>query len=1275
MADSQEGPDASSIKPVSSLRSRFENLGKDGEKKPGSPVVEAKRQASLTAEVPPAVRRSSASDGRTSPGLAQIPNDKGLQAGFKKRPSSPPDARPVSMVMTPSQKSPPMVTIESPQSPANAGSIGMRLGGIPPLTPDSTSGSPTRSHARTLSRNPTPALEKRMSVFLQNEAPPKIDVASKPKPPTTGTDASSNKVPPPVNRTAKPSVPTRPTVLAQKSSNLSAPDPKPTELSDTSASPFSTPPSSGDASPTRRRNSVPPRRSRNESDASFVENLGGDSGRSSPARTRAESDASFVTRVRGDSDASYTSGRGRATSNASWVEPSSSPRHHQYAPPPVHHHVASRREQQANGLARTATLPARHRPGQSTSSAEPDRAEDRPRLPARPELLMRSGRTSPTKPRSGRTSPSKLSQHMSAMRSVDGLRRAATLDDESQTIARIPSTRPTSRASALSQGFNRAPPPAAGAPPAIPAPRRSVDTRRPQISSLPPIDNQRGSMDVGRAHIPPKQSHMDGHSRDDEPDIESVLASEGQSAAASDYPDMTKASRRPPRYAHRPYHISTDYDTRLLGVCGEYVVTSGYLTRAWNLLTGEPLLNMVHNENVKVTSLVFKPTADVADQGKRIWLGTNVGEIHEVDIPSQSLVKTKTGAHTRREIVRMFRHGNEIWTMDDGGDFNVWKPDHKGMASLDSQCANFRIPKGSNFAVVCGKHVWVATGRDLRVYNPAARSDTEFPVLRIALSQPGTGDITSGTTISSKPDLVYFGHADGKVSVYNHMDYSCLGVVNVSLYKISSLAGVGDYLWAGFSTGMMYVYDTSVTPWQVKKDWEAHEKKQVASIVADPSALWTLDRLQVVSLGTDNMVRFWDGLLEEDWLESCMQDHDSQYCTFRELTAAVLTWNAGASKPNHLQHSMDDSNFLHDYITTRDPPDILVFGFQELVDLEDKKTTAKAFFKSKKKGPEEQEHVGHQYRGWRDHLTRCIDEYMPTDQSYTLLHTASLVGLFTCVFVKSSERNKIKHVHTAAIKRGMGGLHGNKGALIMRMVLDDSSLCFINCHLAAGQTQTMHRNNDVAAILETPVLPSYPLSNNGVAQHSDVFSSGGDGSMIMDHEICVLNGDLNYRIDTMGRDTVVKHVAANNLGRLLERDQLLLSRKKNPGFRLRAFQESPITFAPTYKYNLHSDDYDTSEKRRAPAWCDRILYRGLGRVKMEEYRRWEVRVSDHRPVSGRLRLRIKAVDAGRREQVWEICQHEYDQARRRIAKNVKQQYFVNVLGLTQQEAKAALVGK
>ena len=41
----------------------------------------------------------------------------------------------------------------------------------------------------------------------------------------------------------------------------------------------------------------------------------------------------------------------------------------------------------------------------------------------------------------------------------------------------------------------------------------------------------------------------------------------------------------------------------------------------------------------------------------------------------------------------------------------------------------------------------------------------------------------------------------------------------------------------------------------------------------------------------------------------------------------------------------------------------------------------------------------------------------------------------------------------------------------------------------------------------------------------------------------------------------------------------------------RGFEEGQVNFAPTYKYDLFCDDYDTSEKKRTPAWTDRVLWR------------------------------------------------------------------------------------
>ncbi|KAH8430762.1 putative inositol polyphosphate phosphatase [Aspergillus melleus] len=850
-----------------------------------------------------------------------------------------------------------------------------------------------------------------------------------------------------------------------------------------------------------------------------------------------------------------------------------------------------------------------------------DSPQERPGLPPRHPSVARRVARSPSRPAHGLDSPALPSPYPGRQ----DLRQSQAEAQTPRTIQRQPSFPRETK-----------PPPTPAMPPTPAIPATPAVPVRPMAA---PTEEDRTIYDPS-----------------DEPAV-----------SRTDYPDASVANRRPPLLKSGPQEINTRYDTRLMDVCGKHVCTTGYLTRVWDLTTGEQIMSLSHGETVKCLSLAFKPGNNLEDEGQRLWLGTNGGELLEVDIATQSVVSSRAYP-SRREIIKILRHKKDMWTLDDEGRLLVWPPDETGTPNLQYSYHNpyDRVAKGHTFSLVVGDTLWLATGREVQVYRPNARDDVTFKVLKKPLGSQHTGDVTSGAYTTKDGGRVYLGHADGKVTVYSAHDYSCLAVINVSVYKINCLGIVGDYLWAGYKTGMIYVYDTRTNPWVVMKDWRAHDSP-VSSFLLDTSSVWTMNRLQVTSLGTDNCIRLWDGMLEDDWLETRMQKRDVEFCTFREIHAAIVTWNAGASTPG----SVRASQFIADAIHPENPPEIIVFGFQELVDLENKKITAKSLLLgSKKKESGEKEHMSRQYRVWMEHLTRCINDCMPLEESYVLLHSANLIGLFTCVFVKHKERQRIKNVSASEVKRGMGGLHGNKGALILRFVLDDSSMCFVNCHLAAGQSQTAHRNNDIAAILEAESLPMEP----SLATRANHFVSGGDGSMIMDHEICLLNGDLNYRIDSIPRHVIIDAIRQNNLTKLLDRDQLLASRRKNPGFRLRSFNESPITFAPTYKYDVGTDDYDSSDKKRSPAWCDRVLYRGLGRVKQLEYRRHEVRASDHRPVSASFKLRIKTVRESERAVAWESCQQEFQKEKRRLASEASIEYLISVLGTDPQQARTLILG-
>lgn len=64
--------------------------------------------------------------------------------------------------------------------------------------------------------------------------------------------------------------------------------------------------------------------------------------------------------------------------------------------------------------------------------------------------------------------------------------------------------------------------------------------------------------------------------------------------------------------------------------------------------------------------------------------------------------------------------------------------------------------------------------------------------------------------------------------------------------------------------------------------------------------------------------------------------------------------------------------------------------------------------------------------------------------------------------------------------------------------------------------------------------------------------------------------------------------------------QLLAEKQEDRVFS--GFSEGPLNFAPTYKYDPFTNVYDTSEKDRAPAWCDRILFRGE-HIQQQWYKR------------------------------------------------------------------------
>ena len=340
-----------------------------------------------------------------------------------------------------------------------------------------------------------------------------------------------------------------------------------------------------------------------------------------------------------------------------------------------------------------------------------------------------------------------------------------------------------------------------------------------------------------------------------------------------------------------------------------------------------------------------------------------------------------------------------------------------------------------------------------------------------------------------------------------------------------------------------------------------------------------------------------------------------EYVEKKPLRVAAATYNVNGGK--HFRSvvykdvSLTDwlldapklSSNIEQQLSCEDPVDIFAIGFEEIVDLNASNIMAASTENAK---------------AWADELQKVISR----DYEYVLVTYQQLVGVCLYIFIRPTLVGYLRDVAVDCVKTGLGGATGNKGAVAIRFVLNSTSFCFVCAHFAAGQSQIHERNADYAEITRKVVFHM--------------------GRSLNAHDYVFWCGDFNYRVD-MDKDEMKELIKCNELDEILKFDQLLVQQDQGNVFK--NFSEGPITFAPTYKYDLFSDDYDTSEKCRQPAWTDRVLWkrRKLHDIEGDDdwnpgnivfYGRAELKQSDHRPVIAIIDVDFYCIDEKKREKVF-----------------------------------------
>lgn len=423
------------------------------------------------------------------------------------------------------------------------------------------------------------------------------------------------------------------------------------------------------------------------------------------------------------------------------------------------------------------------------------------------------------------------------------------------------------------------------------------------------------------------------------------------------------------------------------------------------------------------------------------------------------------------------------------------------------------------------------------------------------------------------------------------------------VHDLSSLKNSHSTLWADHGDRISQIYTGTNA---LKSSFSRSGKMGFAGALSD--ATKSISRIYINNFVDKNKQQLTDTLLGKissqrqvliydpitEYVNNELKTYESKFTSHKDITIFTGTFNlAGASDNKNLTEWLfPDEGFS---------PDIFVVGFQEVVEL-----NASNILKSD----------GSVGEYWTKEVETTIRKN--SKDSYVLLRSEFMSSILLLLFVKSQHVAKVTDVEGKSKKTGLGGMTANKGTVAIRLNFCSTSFCFVNSHLSSGLTYTDERNNDFIS------------SWNGIRFSRNRY--------IKHHDNIVWLGDLNYRI-TFPNDKARALIERSDLTKLLSRDQLSYQMMRIQEFKF--FKESEITFPPTYKYDKFSDDYDSSEKQRVPAWTDRILYRGKSLDSLVYYNASSIKFSDHRPVYNVFRSRVKVIDEDYRENLSSKIRESY----------------------------------
>ncbi|TIA88905.1 hypothetical protein E3P99_02323 [Wallemia hederae] len=347
------------------------------------------------------------------------------------------------------------------------------------------------------------------------------------------------------------------------------------------------------------------------------------------------------------------------------------------------------------------------------------------------------------------------------------------------------------------------------------------------------------------------------------------------------------------------------------------------------------------------------------------------------------------------------------------------------------------------------------------------------------------------------------------------------------------------------------------------------------------------------NLPSQRAVTIYDPVSEV--VQAALNERLEEYSTAHPITIHTGTYNVAGQIPTE-----DILPWILPDETGDESPELIVLAFQELVQLTPQQIMSTDTFP---------------LQIWERFIVETLRSREGVTDEYIILRSEQIVGLALIVLIKAPLSSRVRNVEGVLKKTGLKGMSGNKGAAAIRLQYESTTLCFIASHMAAGHGAYEERNNDYRTIA------------------TGLQFARGRATAPQDHDHVVWMGDFNYRVD-LPYESACALAYEGQYEELLRNDQL--KRAMRSGI-FKGYSEANVTFQPTYRFDFGSSNYDTSEKRRIPAYTDRILFRSAATLQAAltpiAYDSVDLRGSDHRPVYATFTGVVRSVDAQKRDSI------------------------------------------